>query len=404
VVVARLLGPRGYGVVAVAISSATVIATLSVVGAGDLAIRETAALSTRKAWDELRLFVGWSIRTVLKISVAAAALMAAASLLPTPYASALLLGSATVPLLALLQVLKGVVQGSGAVVRAQLPLDVVRWIITLALLAFLLLTKSPATPLAVLLIIVIGLSLALVTSAALLRRFLRSIPMAAGASLAANEWLFQSLPFLAIALFGIIGTEIGTLLLGLLSGPREAGLYQPIAKLAPLMMLGNGAIEAALAPRLASSWEANDVSTLQRLVRHSVVASAAVTSAICVAIVLASPYILRAFGPDFAKYGGLIIWLGVAQVLNAATGAAPLLLAMTGDMKRRIRAQVVTMVVQVGLGLAFIPSLGAVGAVISLVAAILVWSLLHWWLALRTTGIDTSLISVFASRKKAVAE
>jgi hypothetical protein len=58
----------------------------------------------------------------------------------------------------------------------------------------------------------------------------------------------------------------------------------------------------------------------------------------------------------------------------------------------------------VGLGLAFIPKLGAVGAVISLVAAILVWSLLHWWLALRTTGIDTSLISVFASRKKAVAE
>jgi O-antigen/teichoic acid export membrane protein len=333
------------------------------------------------------------------VSVAAAALMAAASLLPSPYSVALLLGCACVPLLAMLQVTKGVIHGSGDVVRSQLPLDVVRWGITLPLLLLFPETTLRATPVAVMIIVVIALAWALATSFALLRRFLRTIPHSVDTAVA-ERWMSQSLPFVAIALFGIIGTEIGTLLLGWLSGPREAGLYQPIAKLAPLMMLANGAIEAALAPRIARRWEAEDVATVQRLVGRSALASAVVTSAVCLAIVLASPYILHAFGPDFTKYARLIFWIGIAQVVNAATGAAPLLLAMSGDMKRRIRAQAVTMVVQVGLGVAFIPTLGAVGAVISLVAAILVWSLLHWWLALRATGIDSSVMGAFASFRK----
>jgi hypothetical protein len=79
-------------------------------------------------------------------------------------------------------------------------------------------------------------------------------------------------------------------------------------------------------------------------------------------------------------------------------GAAPLMLAMTGDMRSRIGAQAATMAVQASLGIALIPALGAVGAVIALVAAILVWSIFHWWLALRATGIDTSLFGVFQSR------
>jgi O-antigen/teichoic acid export membrane protein len=216
-----------------------------------------------------------------------------------------------------------------------------------------------------------------------------------------RPWIAQSLPFLAIALFAIVGTEIGTLLLGWLSGPRQAGLYQPIAKLAPLMMLANEAIETALAPKIVNSWEENERESLQRRISRSALASAVATMGTTALIIAASPYILRAFGPEFTTYRRLIIWIGAAQVLNAASGAAPLLLAMTGDMKRRIGAQAATMTVQVGLGIALIPHLGAVGAVAALTSAILVWSLLHWWLALRATGIDTSVFGVFRASRKA---
>jgi O-antigen/teichoic acid export membrane protein len=398
VAVARLLGPGGYGIVAVALSTATVVATVSLLGANELAVREIAAFSARKSWGDIRRFARWSTWTVITASVLAALVMATVSLQPSPYAKAYVLGAFAVPLFALLYLLRGLIQGSGRVVAAQLPLDVARWVITMALIALLVLRASAITPVAIILVVVISLAISVGVSAAIFARHASSLPRTVEGGSGRAHWLLQSLPFLAIALFGILGTEIGTLLLGWLSGPREAGLYQPIAKLAPLMMLANEAIEAALAPKIVHSWEEKDKQSLQRRVSRSALAAGLATATIVAAIVYASPYILRAFGPEFTKYQSLIVWIGAAQVLNAATGAAPLLLAMTGEMKSRMGAQGATMIVQVGLGVALIPSHGAAGAVAALVAAILVWSLLHWWLALRATGIDTSMLGVIPWR------
>jgi O-antigen/teichoic acid export membrane protein len=326
--------------------------------------------------------------------------MAAASLLPGPYQKALLLGSFAVPLFALHLLLRGLILGSGRVVAAHVPLDVLRWAITLALIATLVVGASRISPASIILVLVVALAISLAVSAGIFYQRLRSLPPGTIRTAGQPRWLLQALPFLAIALFGILGTEIGTLLLGWLSGPREAGLYQPIAKLAPLMLLANEAIDAALAPKIVHSWETGDRQSLQRRVSRAALVSALATAAIATSIVIASPYILAAFGPEFTKYRSLLVWIGAAQVVNAATGAAPLLLAMTGDMKRRIGAQAITMVVEAGLAVALIPSLGAPGAVAALVASILVWSLAHWWLALRTIGIDTSLLSAFVQLKR----
>ena len=337
----------------------------------------------------------------MTISLLAALLMIAFSLLPGPYERALLLGSAMVPLLALLQLVRGLTQGAEIVVSAQLPIRCSSLDNHAGADRHTCPGRLPDEtynhhPCG-------GGRLG--DSARRVSRILRSIPAYHSAddntgphgSLAyRNRFHFSPSPCLEF-----IGTEIGTLLLGWLSGPREAGLYQPIAKLAPLMMLANGAIETSLAPKVVHSWEEGDRQTLRRRMGRSALAAALATAAIVGAIVVAGPYILRAFGPEFTKYQRLIVWIGVAQVVNAATGAAPLLLAMTGDMKSRIGAQAATMVVQVGLGIALIPTLGATGAVAALVAAILVWSFLHWWLALRATGIDTSLLGAFSGRRSA---
>jgi O-antigen/teichoic acid export membrane protein len=396
VAAARLLGPRGYGLLAVALSVANVAAIIALFGANGLAAREVAASLAQADGKRLRAFVRWSVTSVSFIATLAAISIAAASFMTGPYRGVLLVGAIGVPLLAGLVLLRGINQGASKIVASQLPMDVVRWVFALAATGYLLAAHFEPTPEQILAIVLFSYAVALVIAAFALRRHLQSLPEGQGAR--PHGWLAASLPFLTIALFGIIGTEIGTLLLGWLSGPREAGLYQPIAKLAPLMLLANEAVEAALAPRIVHSWEEKDRPSLQRRVSRSALASALATTGIVTAIIAASPYILGAFGPEFITYQRLIVWIGVAQIVNAAMGAAPLMLAMTGDMRSRIGAQAATMAVQASLGIALIPALGAVGAVIALVAAILVWSIFHWWLALRATGIDTSLFGVFQSR------
>jgi O-antigen/teichoic acid export membrane protein len=103
------------------------------------------------------------------------------------------------------------------------------------------------------------------------------------------------------------------------------------------------------------------------------------------------------------RYQQLLGWIAIAQVINAATGSAALMLAMSGDIMRRVFAQITTLVVQVGLGVLMVPTMGAVGAVASLVAAIIIWSVLHWWLALRVTGIDSSLMGVLRGAREVAA-
>jgi O-antigen/teichoic acid export membrane protein len=388
---ARLLGATGYGIVAVAVSAVTVVATLATLGINALAVREAASLTARNARTELASFVRWSLSAVGLVAIITAVGLAAFSALTGPYRQSLLFGALAVPLLAGLLLLRGIVQGTGAVIAAQLPLEVGRWLLTIAIIALLLFLGERVGPSAVMLAVVAGLAAAFAGAAVYTFRLLPNLALAAQSERRGRYWLGQAFPFLAIALIGIVGTEISTLLLGWLASPHEAGLYQPIAKLAPLMMLANEAIETALAPRLVHLLESGERQQLQRLVARSAVASAIGTAAIAGAILIASPLILRVFGPEFTRYQHLLLWIAVAQVINAGTGAAPLLLAMSGDMKRRVRAQAATLIVQAGLAVLLIPSLGATGAVISLVAAILTWSLVHWWIALRAMGIDTSV-------------
>jgi O-antigen/teichoic acid export membrane protein len=403
VVAARFLGPRGYGVIAVAVSMAKVTSTVALLGINGFALKETASIEASQDWPALRGFVRWSVKAVTVASFTAAIFMAAAAWIPGPYSEALFLGSFAVPLLSGLNLFRGIVQGSGAVIVAQLPMEAVRWLVTIPLLAIMWFGSWNTDPRAVMIALLMGLVIALLAAAASALRLLRRISGDGSWLPRGRYWLLQALPFLAIALFGIVGTEMSTLLLGLLSGPYEAGLYQPIAKLAPLMLLANAAIESALAPRIVQRWEAQDRAGLQRLMGRSAVASTVATAFSAVAIIVASPYILGAFGPEFMRYQQLLGWIAIAQVINAATGSAALMLAMSGDIMRRVFAQITTLVVQVGLGVLMVPTMGAVGAVASLVAAIIIWSVLHWWLALRVTGIDSSLMGVLRGAREVAA-
>ena len=394
VAAARLLGPTGYGTVAFAMSVATIAATFSLLGTNGLAIRVMATLKLRAAWGRLRGFIEWSCGAVIFVSIILGALVAAASTASGPYRDALLLVSVAVPLLAGLQLLRGISQGAGLVVTAQIPMDVVRLAVTLSLIGVLIVYGSDTSPTEVILVLLLSLAVAFVLAAGILRRYLKSIPREGPVRSNRHQWLSESLPFLGIALFGIVGSEINTLLLGWLAGPREAGLYQPIARLAPIMMLSREAIEMPLAPRMASLWESQSTSQLRRIIQRSALACTLATAGLAGLIVALSAFIFAAFGPEFGQYRHYLYWIAAAQVLNAAVGPSSLLLAMVGNMRLRIQAQVTTLVLQIGLGVTLIPIWGAAGAAISLAGGIIAWSGLHWLLAWRSTGINTSAFAL----------
>ena len=398
ILTARLLGPDGYGVVAVALSVATIATTLTMLGLAPLAVREVPQLVVRADWSKLRGFLRFSTLTVFAFSslvaMGTATFALTTELFDPAFRTEIILATLLVPLLAMLMVLRGLCQGFGRVVAAQAPGELLRPIILVTSLGLLLLTATVVTTTNYIAITIAAALAGTITAALSLRRIVAKSVPASPPRMAPRDWGRAAAPFLGIAVFAIVGTEANTVILGGMAGPVEAGLFQPIARIAPILMIANEAVSMPLAPRLAKMWEHQDLQGIRELLRKSTVAAVGGTVAVSIALLLLAPYILGAFGQEFLINEHLLLWIALAQILNAACGAAGLLLDMAGKMKLRILAQGVTMVVQICFGLVLIGPYGAEGAAAALVAATLVWSLANWFLARKALGVETSLLSL----------
>jgi O-antigen/teichoic acid export membrane protein len=397
VLAARLLGPGGYGEFAVALSGATIAAVLGGLGINNLAVREIARLQAAEDWRGVRAFAHRSLVATLAASALAAGLLALISFRGGLFGQELLWAAPTVVLLALLQAIRGLVNGAGQVAAAQLPLDIVRWMLIVSGFLALLLGGGLATPQLLLLVWIVALLAALLVAGAALVRVMPG-PAAAGGQ-AGQRWLGEALPFLGIAVLGIAGSEAATILLGWLAGPEQAGLFQPIARITPIMLLAADAIAMPLWPRLTTSWHRADRPDLLVVIRKAALAATVSTAALLAMILLLLPFILAAFGPEFAGQGEYLWWIAGAQLVNAFVGPAPLLLSIAGEMRHRLAVQLVTFAVQIGTSILLIPRLGVGGAALALAAGIVTWAVLHWLVAWRTTGIDTSVFGWLRAAK-----
>ena len=387
VLTARLLGPAGYGAVAVVLSVAQVTATLSLFGLGPLAVRELAA--ARAAGDDGR------VRAFARFALLATFLFSLLAMAGLWFASGgfglLALAALAVPLLALIQLLRGLSQGLGGIAAAQWPLEILRPLALLILLACAGLAGG-LSPMGFIACMLAATLLALVASGITV---LRRLPPRGAHAIAPQprRWLGDAAPFLGMALASLLVAELNTLLLGWLAGAEQAGLFQPVARIAVLLSLPAQAAGMAFSPRVAALWAAGDRQALRRLTATFAWTITAVTAAAAAGLVLLGPWLLGIFGPDFVPGAGLLWQFGLAYVLSAACGPLGILLAMTGRAGLAVAGQAVGIAVNLALGLWLIPDQGAAGAATAAAAAIVVWNLVLVAVVRRRVGFDPSLLS-----------
>jgi O-antigen/teichoic acid export membrane protein len=394
---ARLLGPEGYGVVAVALSVTAIAASVAMLGFGPSAVREVAQLAERSDWARLRGFLKFSSLSVLAVSsivgVTIALLAMATPLFGSDFRITIAAATPLVPLLALLAVFRGQSQGFGRVIAAQTAGELVRPCVIVTSLAALLLIGSIVSTLDYVAIAILATLIGAVAAKFMLQRIVAEKVPLLRALMAPRYWSRRAAPFLGITLLGVIGTEASTLMLGWISGPTEAGLFQPVARIMPVLIIASEAISIPLAPRLAQLWERGDLESIRQISRKATMAATCGTIGLAIAILLVAPIVLSAFGQAFLINQHLLVWIALAQIFNASFGMAALLLAMTGRMKLRLLAQGATLVVQIGAGLLLIGPFGAAGAAAALAAAVVTWALTHWLIVRKVLCVETSLFS-----------
>ena len=211
-------------------------------------------------------------------------------------------------------------------------------------------------------------------------------------------WLGTSLVMLVTPVYYFLLFETDVVVLGILAGPYDVGLYQVARRVAELSVFCAGAASAVGLPRLARAHAERDNARLQATVDVMNLIAVSTTGAIVLGLVAVGPFALWLFGPEFqAGYPALVI-LAVARLLATFFGPVSDLLLMTGHHGRLGRINAAFAVVNIALNLALIPWLGALGAAIATAVASVGWTAWLYLVAHRLTPIETSALRRFLGR------
>ncbi len=380
IVLARGLGPAGYGRYAFVMAVATLLAIPISRGLPQLLTREVSLYAQGEQWG---LFRGLLRRAhqwvavgcvILGGSVAALAVSRATWSIDDRW-TLLLIGLILLPLIGLNAVRTGALSGLGRVVVAQLPEALVApgFHLVALLLLILLGLLNTATALGSM---TLATAAAFLVGAGLLRRARPPELDWARTAYRDAQWARAWLPFTLLIAASVLNAELGILLLGWLGTDEQIGALRVADRGAQMVALSLGVVNSVIAPHIARAHREGAQHRLQVLSRNS--ARGALLFAVPIAlpmILFGAPIIRVLFGTEYVALGVVpLALLAGAQLVNVAFGSVGTFLTMSGYERDTLLGQAIALAVNAGSGLILIPRFGASGAAAAAAAGLVTWN------------------------------
>lgn len=401
ILLARLLGPDGYGVYAFAFAVVMLLALPTQAGLPTLLVREVAHYEAAEEWGRMRGLLRWSNRAVAVLVVligggAIVAILAMGERLAPEKSQTLLWALGLLPLFALGNLRGAALRGLRRVIQGQLPEFLIRpGLFALSLIALILLDETrlgvmELTP---------SLAMALHAGAAFLafsvgvwqlRRVLPDSTRRSPPSYQAREWLRSLLPLTLLTGVALINSQMDIVLLGLLASTKDVGVYRVAWSASSPIVFALTAVNLVLAPHLAHAHSKGDTAALQRLATWSArVAAAVAVPAALLLIAVGGPIVGFVYGRQFMAGGTALAILAVGQLCNAAAGSVGTILNMTGNERDTLLGVGSAAVVNLILNLVLIPRLGITGAALATMTSLIIWNAILVARVRRRVGITS---------------
>jgi O-antigen/teichoic acid export membrane protein len=394
----RTMGAEEYGRFAFLLSGSFIIVLFAGLGLPTAASRLVPRYLARGAGDTaLHYFLAGLALTAVTAAASAAAFAALPRLLPSVFGEYDFPFAGVLGLIVTLALMRFVSEGSRAY---GLPLTgfvaesiAVRAILLAALALFLAAGAALSAKTALTLYVLAQGIVVLGVVALVLRRVAPSRSAARLRRLRLyRSWLGVSTVMLVTPVYYFLLFETDVLVLGILAGPYDVGLYQVARRLAELTVFCAGAASAVGLPRLARAHAERRPDKLQATVDLMNLIALGSTAMIVAALVAVGPFALQLFGRDFADGYPVLLVLAVGRLAAAVFGPASDVLLMTGHHGRLGRVNLLFALVNLALNLVLIPWFGAAGAAIATTAASLSWNVWLYVLVRRLTPTDTCVL------------
>jgi len=395
ILLARILGPEGFGIYSYALTLLMVLSLPVQAGLATLLTREIAAGQQRQEWGLVRGLVrrawqGVLLYGLVVMLVGASVLFLFAGGLAGTETATVAVAFLLFPLLALIRLSSGVLRGFRHVLAAQLPDQILRQLLLVVFVGGVLLVSENVTPplamglhsLAALLALLVGL----IWIARVVPGEVRTEPP----RYEMRAWLSALMPLTLIGGMQVINGQFDILMLGPLAGAESVGIYRVAVQGATVVAFALTAVNMVIGPHIARLHSAGDHQRLQRVVSLSARAILALAMPAAGGFILfGGPILGWLFGEPYSHGGTALAVLCAGQLVNAAMGSVGLILNMTGHERDTALGVSVAAALNVVLNLVLIPLYGIEGAAAATAISMTVWNV---WLAQRVYA-RTGLVS-----------
>jgi len=403
---ARLLGAKGYGIYAYTMAWVNLLGVLATLGLDRLIVREIAVYQTQSEWGLMRGLLRLSKQVVLVVSTGLALVVALIVWNLIGSSNPLMLVSfwialTLLPLVTLNSLRQAALRGLNRVVVGQIPeMFIQPMVFIIVIAAVYLFIEKNFTASRAIGMNVVAAGVAFVIGTRLLHK---NLPKAAKKNYPVYEmrvWTRSALHMMLIAFMQVINARADILMLGTIKGTNATGIYAVATKGAELITFILLAVNTALAPTIASLYASREMKRLQRLVTQSARIILLISLPIGLGLILFGKWFLfLLFGQEFEQGSTALSILSVGQIVNATMGSVGLLLIMTGHERDVAFGVGLSTILNVILNSVLIPLWGFNGAALATASSMTVWNIsLSIWVYKRL-GIHTTALGKIHLRR-----
>ena len=174
------------------------------------------------------------------------------------------------------------------------------------------------------------------------------------------------------ALLQLVMQMSGTLMLGIWSENADVSRFAVAMRTATLISFVLLAVNMIAQPKFAELYARRDIESLATTAHKATLLMTAFAAPVFLVLVFAPAFVMSIFGSDFASGAVTLQILSVGQFVNVIAGSVGVLLVMSGHEQEYRNVQILAACVVLVLNVLLIPLYGAIGAAIAATAGVVV--------------------------------
>lgn len=369
ILLARLLGVNQFGIYATVSAWVYLLGLVGTLGLNQLLLRFVPAYLARDDLGSLKgvikranlwaglasvliFFLGATVLLVLKIDDA----------LFLPFVLAL----TSIPFLVLSSLRQAVLRGLGKFMHALLPEFILRPLIFIIFLGcYVFFSWQYLTAIKALVLSLFSTCIAFVVGAFWQHKYLPAQVKNSVAVYHDREWYAVAMSMLLIVGLNLISVRIDVVMLGMISGVSDVGVYSAASRIADVIVFGLVSANTVVVPMIASHYSSGRHVEMQSMVKLAARGILLFTAPLAFLILIFGREILGLFGSAFSVGYYALAILVVGQFASVLSGPVGSIMMMTGHQKSAAKMAGISAVINLSLNVILIPPFGMMGAATS---------------------------------------